>query len=425
MTPLGEHLDFGTLDHPPVRDDPDRVKRLDRYFLPVAFGLTPAFMILLTWVDDPGRGSRALKLYQPAVLAVEIATIVAVILGGARLRLSHLNWLLIAGWLAIAWITASQAPEAGRSLLWTAIWTVHLGFTFAAARVIEPKAAAVGLMAGFIIFALLLAVRAQWPVADWANNPPGLDQIRRFAYYASLIAGLSIGAMAGRHRILAFVAASAAFAMIFWDGARAALLATIVGSLAAALLLPTFRTKAVALLGPAAACAGLLISLLLPRAYAATGPERLFSTLDDSGRLRVWERTWHAILERPMFGWGEGQADLFTGFAQPHNLLLQTLLAWGAIGTALVACLGVAAASSAVKNTRSDTNLLAPATAVMTGLAYSMVDGTLFHVLPVGISALCVGLMLRARSEPAAADFEYRKGGSTEMSAASTGPSAC
>ena len=367
--------------------------RADRYLLPLAFALAPAAMLLLAWQDDPGVEARALKLYLPAVLTAEILVVYAALRRGAKPALPRAPAAGLVALIAVAWGAAAFAPEPARSLAWTGVWMIHLAFGWAAGRIWHPVAAANALMAGFLLFAGLLAVRAASPVADWLNNPPGLDQLRRYAYYAAPVAGLAIGALAGQRRLFPFLVACAAFTMIFWNGARGAVLAVLVAAGAALWIFPGLRRRFVIPLALAATGIGLLIGQSFPVEPVTMGTGRMLSG-DSSGRLWVWQRSVEAIMERPLFGWGEAQASLFTGFAQPHNLLLQLLMAWGIVGTALALYLGLVAARRAIPAVRADDRLLPAAVAAMTLAAYSAVDGTLYHVLPTAIFAAMAGLIL-------------------------------
>jgi O-antigen ligase len=372
--------------------------RANRYLLPLAFALAPAAMLVLTWQDSASVEARALRLYLPVVLSVEILVICVALLDGLRPAIPRSALIVLLALFTVAWGAAAFAPEPGRSLIWTGIWMIHLGFGWAAGRLFDAKAAANTLMAGFLLFTGLLAVRATTPVEDWLSNPPGLDQIRRYAYYAAPIAGLAVGALAGSRRLYPFIVASAAFAMIFWNGARGAVLAILVATAAAMWIFPALRGRTVAALSLASAALGFVVSLALPSQFSVMGTARMLNA-SSSGRDWVWRRISEVILERPVFGWGEAQASVFTGFAQPHNLPLQLLLAWGVVGTALVAYLGVTAARPAISAIAADDRLLPAAVATLTLLAYSLVDGTLYHVLPAAIFAAMIGIILHRAGE--------------------------
>ena len=382
------------------------------YLLPLAFAVAPAVMLLLTWQDDAGLNARALKLYLPVLLGAELLTVYVAVRKGFRPEIPQGPLFGLLALIAVAFGSAAFAPEPARSLAWTIVWVIHLAFGWAAGRLFDREAAPNALMAGFLLFAALLAVRAMSPVADWLNNPPGLDQLRRFAYYAAPIAGLAVGALAGPRRGFAFLVACVAFGMIFWNGARGAVLAIPAAAAVGIALFPGLRRKAI-LLAPVAALIGLLVTRLVPVEPNTMGTGRMISS-SSSLRDIVWQRTVEAIMERPIFGWGEAQSSLFTRFAQPHNILLQTLLAWGVVGTVLVIYLGIVAARRAIPEVRADDRLLPAAVAAMTLAAYSLVDGTLYHILPTAIFAAMTGMMLTRADQTSSTQVPEGSGGEEE-----------
>jgi len=108
------------------------------------------------------------------------------------------------------------------------------------------------------------------------------------------------------------------------------------------------------------------------------------------------------ILERPWFGYGEGSIIHIVPYAQTHrifsahNILLQTLLAWGVVGSTIVAGLGFVLVRRGIDALREGGEYLPPAMAVTAIASYSLVDGTLYYVLTTAIFAACLGLLLAA-----------------------------
>ena len=369
----------------------------DRYFLPSAFALAPSFLLLLTWPDEATHTSQIVKNHAAPVIAVEITVIAAALLAGWRPRFPLWPAIGLLALAAIALVTAYYAPLQQISLIWTAYWVIHFLFGAAAATMFCPKATIRALLVGFVIFLLLLTVRSLLgPVHDWERNPPAFDQVRRFGYYGAAVAGIGIGYLAlSRRPILAFVAVCGAMALMFWTGARGAVIATVVGPVAAAIVFPVLRKPRIVVCTFAAGAAGLAVASILPSPVLSMGADRIvtLNEFSSTGRIELWQSVVAAIAAKPWFGWGEAQT-LATGsiLAQPHNLFLQVLLAWGAVGFLLVAYLGAVAARSAISNV-GDANLLLPfAVGALTLLAYSMIDGPLFHVQATSIFALCVGL---------------------------------
>jgi O-antigen ligase len=111
-----------------------------------------------------------------------------------------------------------------------------------------------------------------------------------------------------------------------------------------------------------------------------------------------------AISARPWFGYGEAHtlhahwAGRNLRVPQAHNFVLQVLLAWGLFGASLLALLGFILGRVVVRQGKSDPRslpMLAPAIVLA---AYSMIDGTLYHVHPTSIFAMGIGLTAGRRA---------------------------
>jgi hypothetical protein len=90
------------------------------------------------------------------------------------------------------------------------------------------------------------------------------------------------------------------------------------------------------LLLAALAVGAVAVALAPPLLAAAGGP-------DLNARLSIWERTWRAIVERPLLGWGADSG----GHQHAHNQVLESWQSGGLValvGLALVAAVAVIAA---------------------------------------------------------------------------------
>ena len=377
-----------------------------QWLAPFVFASAPTLMLILTWSDSASASVRVAKAHGFPILAIELATICVALLGGRLPRVAFRNLMILAALLFVMWTSAFFAPAQGRSVLWTAIWLVHFGFGYSVAASFDDRVAVRAMLVAFGLFVVILTLRGMfWPVADWENNPPAFDQIRRFGYYAAAIAGLSIGLFALKRSMqLAFVCATLAFGMMFWSGARGAIAAIAIGAVVSIAIFPSARKRSVVMLAPAAALVGLAVASLLPVPVSSMGIGRM-AAIDatmgaTSGRTGMWRDVLQAIVEKPIFGWGEAQTHIVSlPLAQPHNVVLQLLLAWGILGTIAVGFLACAASVHAYRNVKAQPNLLPLAVAAMVILTYAMVDGALFHVHSVSIFAMSVGLLLRDPEE--------------------------
>lgn len=165
------------------------------------------------------------------------------------------------------------------------------------------------------------------------------------------------------------------------------------------ILFPALRRRKV-LLG---ACASLLLAYALvsslPSSYQAYGgTERgVERTAVDptSGRTGLWLETIHAIAERPLFGYGEGQLSSVTSneVLHPHNVLVQVPLAWGVVDSVCILVLGLYLAKHVIVTVRANSGeWLPPCMALMVLVAYSAHDGSLFFPFSVSLAASCAAL---------------------------------
>lgn len=407
--------------------DPPRSPR--RYAVPAIIGFAPALAILLTWaMSVPVETIALIKHFALPVVAAELLVIAIALragLRGAVTRPAPLVLAAAAALLVIALGTALwAAPSPALAAIRNALWLIHLLFGFAVWHLrrrgwFGAADLTDALMAGFVVSALLLGLfvlQLGDPARfDWMNGLPGFDNVRRVAYYAAPVIGLCIGRFASRPDrrgwAPAFAVAILAFTLIFWNGARGALFALAAALIVGLFLFPALRHARIWAATAGSALLGALAALALPGSGAFMGVRRMFLTNFSadaavpssgvtSGRAELWSGTLEAIGRHPWFGYGEGQvwyvvpaAKTFQ-VAHPHNVLLQVLLAWGVIGALCVAILAVPFALKVTRNVRARSGeWLPPMIAMLVLAAYSMVDGTLFHVLATSLFAACAGLV--------------------------------
>jgi O-antigen ligase len=168
----------------------------------------------------------------------------------------------------------------------------------------------------------------------------------------------------------------------------------VIGGYGAALLFVPANAGATARFVVALLLAVLLAlaaSLVLPIGEGSA--ERLFLNQSDSGRIEIWRQTVPVIGQSLLFGWGEAQFGtlLRSRFGQPHNIVLQILLAWGAVGFGLLAVLAALLANRVRRNAnRQNAPLIF---AICNIAAFSLIDGSLFHIHSVSVFALCAALL--------------------------------
>lgn len=409
-----------------------------RYSVAALVGLAPVATMLVSSLDpaDPIQPwERVVKAFALPVAAVEILVILIAFFGSGRWAPTGLGRSRTSAALALLALMIATAAFAavspGTAFVRTGLLLIHVAFAWSVFRLgrqgaLEAGSMTDGLLAGFLLSGALLILfigRIEDPSTfAWAHDLPGLDNIRRGAYFAAPIAGLCIGRFAvGRGEALALpvLALTLAIAFIAWSGARGGAAAIAAAVLAGTLLVPALRSLKVMLLTLGASTAGILLAWLyslqtcykgfwrmLPGSGSAATGEAYDAT---SGRTELWAGTWQAILERPLFGHGEGQTAFAVPIGQqtaafhPHNLVLQILLAWGLVGALLLLYLAIPFARTALATARRQGECIAPFMAMLVLLLYSAVDGTLFHVHATGIFAACAGLVA-AYGAPSARD---------------------
>jgi O-antigen ligase len=393
--------------------------KAERYFVPATIGFAPFVLMLLTWA--PGGRSPAQALVQAfylPIVGVELFVVAVALREGLIGAMRRWSWPRLATaalllLVTVAIVTAIVAPNPLAARIWTGYWLVHLLFGFSVAHLCTRSLGRLDLvlayLLGFAVFvagALLFATRVTDPGFDWVHAWPAVTHIRHFGYYATAMIALCIGLAATerRRRVLAWllVFSTGGFAFALWTGSRGTIVGVAGALLAGLIFIPAVR-RIVVWAGTALSLAlGALIASLLPAHGPLMGFGRTIAQTVDSGdvstgRTQIWLNALGAIEKRPVFGYGEAQMATVAPFGtlgQTHDVILQILLAWGVVGLACVAVLGVwylARSLPVVRGGGPDT--IAPLMAMLALASLSVIDGSLYHVLPVSIFAACAGMV--------------------------------
>jgi len=396
--------------------------RVKRYFIPALIGFAPLVTFLMTWdVASYGKLASVVRALSLPELTAELVTVAVAFVEGMlpwlkRLRPPRYVLVALVALVAIALGTIAIAPDKSNALFKTFFWLTHLAFGFSIAflcgRLFKAgdlvRAYLIGFLGFAAAFALFAATSFHRPI-DWTRDLPAVVHIRHLGIYATAIIGLCIGVMGTATRREAWIGAcliaSSGFALALWTGARGPALAIAVTVAAGLVVAPaTRRLKAWG-----GACLSLAIGLSaifwLPVPASNMGFGRTVAATTRSGdvgtgRLDLWRGVIDAIERKPLFGYGEGQMPYVAHFAdmqQPHNLILQILLAWGIAG--LLCCIALALwfvprAIAAVR--RDEAELLSPMLAMISLVILSMIDAALYHILPISIFAACAAMIVAA-----------------------------
>lgn len=376
------------------------------WYLAWSIALAPMLLLVIGWGHELSPTRSFARSYSLPIVAVELAIAIVAFAETRRLaRVPRFPGALLFFLVAVAFFSAARAPDPATSLFMTLLWVNHLLFGLGIYQLYRHGllSAPQILRAMPIAFALFGAALIAYYALhsehghNWYIDTPSFNNIRWLGYYCAAIFGLCAGGWLESRRVRLTIAIFA-LALALWTGSRGSLAAVIGGYIVAALFVPAAARGAPRFLGT------VLLSILLALAASQIWPldqgsaERLFLDPADSGRMEVWRQTTSLIGQRPWLGWGEAQFGtlLHSNLGQPHNVVLQILLAWGAVGFGLVLVLAVLLADRLRRNANRQNAPLIFATCNIA--VFSLIDGSLFHIQSVSIIVLCVALL--AADEP-------------------------
>lgn len=289
----------------------------------------------------------------------------------------------------------------------------------------------VGLLPVIALPLLVTATADAFTSREWMSNLYGFSNVRALGDYVvvAILAsagylGIASSSPASRAKTATiFVYLTAMWAVLFWSGSRACLLAACVAIGFANLVMWRAHLKHLALNVAAIVTGGALSTLLfLPHhSYgilarfgntAKTLSENVES-LDDAGagvgasvnalatgRLDIWDWAVQRILERPLLGWGylpmKEMGDGTPPFAHAHNLVLEYALGFG-IPVALL-LLGVAAYfwwRGVMVAARNPSPARLSALYLVTGLPIaSLLSVTMLSPFQLMVFGMCLGALL-------------------------------
>lgn len=371
------------------------------WYLAWSIALAPMLLLAIGWGHELSPTRSLARSYALPIVAVELAIAIVAFVETRRFpRVPRFPAALLLFLVAVAFFSAARAPDPATSLFMTLLWVNHLLFGFGIYQLARHGLLTVPqiLRAMPIAFALFGAVLIAYYALhsehghNWYQDSPSFNNIRWLGYYCAGIFGLCAGGWLESRRV-GLAIAIFALALALWTGSRGSLTAVIGGYVVAVLFVPVAAKATPRFLG------AVLLSTLLALAASQVWPldqgsaERLLFDQTDSGRTEIWRQTASLIGQRPWLGWGEAQFStlLQSRFAQPHNIVLQILLAWGVVGFGLIAVLAALLADRGRRNAnRQNAPLIF---AICNIAAFSLIDGSLFHIHSVSVFALCAALL--------------------------------
>lgn len=351
------------------------------------------------------RGSRVSVPRDIAIVLMATAASTAVsLLLSPDLRLAWPRLILYGALGAFAmaiYLLHREAPQIPYKLYSLAIAAVHVPFLL---EVIQWEIAAEGVSMDH-------GVR----VANFSN----IRQYGEFAFFAAA-SGSAMLVLWRKTALLAFVLTGGALFGIIATGCRGAMLSWLIFN--ALLVCFSPQRSRVLLHGALVLVSTGMLVWYLDRSGILETPN-LFGRLQEyslelglnaysAGRIELWYQTAIAILHHPLFGAGpEGywlSECCSREVLQPHNFVLQFLLEFGIVGCLMFTLLAWRFVVHLGGLRRTTQLLLASdgnrtvSCLVCAYLAYSLIDGTLYHPLPMLLFALFAGLLAagvqRARS---------------------------
>lgn len=403
--------------------------------------LTPVIMALVTWGPQQHHYAAQmwLRFFSLPTLIIESIVIGIALAKGVR-PLGIVRSLPLSAQAALAIIVAIDlgtamfvALDPGSAILRANTTLIHICFGLSAAGLVGQASAQFDrdiwrlIVGGLLLYAMLLVIFVALiadPVHfDWDHLGLAVSNIRHLGFFLLVGASASLALALLTEHSLAYwgwvLAATIFTGLMFWSGSRNPVLALSMAGVIGATTVPAMRTWKAAMGWAVSMIGGAAISLVHVPPHPAFGLYRMFFSvsLEDadavsSGRLEIWTGALQAFTERPIFGFGEAQfikvvPEALSIYHHPHNLVLQFLVQWGAVGALCAMALLIWAWWRIAHLARVSADKMLPAFLVLTALgAASFFDGIFFFVYPGMVVtltiALALGTLLRSDAIPGA-----------------------
>lgn len=402
------------------------VSRLRETFEPWVFAaclivLSPVVHTIMTW-DNDGKltnGAFAIRHYSLPVIILELGVIWIAAKAGFQptksfMQLGKPVQCMLATWFMVALISAcNRTDQLALSIIITARYAIHVFVLAATVFLIKVsdtfesalwiRALTIGACCHLLALVLFIALVPSPDSFPWVYRLPSATNVRQIGNNLSLLAIAPIAGLLVRdsgNKGWYFLAVALITAFVAWTGTRGGLLGLALGTCFAIMATPRFTTLRNLGMLIASCTTGLLISMAAFHPAPQFGLFRMVATIstDDasSGRVLMWINTLTEIATSPFFGSGSGRFRenmLKYGFENnhPHNFVLQYIYDWGIIGgaAALIALTWLGLRLFQFKNQVSTIRFLSLAGFTGT-LSIAMIEGTLFHPLPMLIGSALI-----------------------------------
>lgn len=347
------------------------------------------------------------------IMLLQVLTFGAIgfISGGFRDLFSTLSWRALALLCALFAIAISKLfLEIGDFILTqqrVSMWLGHILFGLATYTVfrrfdvhIALSFVSIAIIASSFVYVIYVFI-FHFPLfgsANWRDCAlPGFRNIRYTGYFVSIALALCMALSSSPKMKIWLRALVVALAVFFWyftfySGSRAIIFAFLGAVVVIAFFQkPLVSARLVAVLAITAVIGAVLIKVFPP--MGCSGLDTLHriavrSTVENvsSGRVAIWQLSWDLIGNHPWFGNGEIRLRNVaeTRVTQTHNSILQSLLAWGIVGATIFWLLLGEFILRLLFGLRQMVWHAQPLLfAILTVLAYSLIDATLYYSYPL------------------------------------------
>ncbi len=264
------------------------------------------------------------------------------------------------------------------------------------------------LVGASVLYVMMVAI---WFIYDGvptgtycANMMPGFRNVRYTAYFSAPALGFAIFLTSASHaskvlRVAAGLAAVGLWTYLEYTGARGAVIALIVTTLFVAFFLPLVATGRLLIAACVTFGVAMGLAWFIPTADCPSFGmiNRLSTTIESdsvtTGRVDIWRLCMEMIRQRPVLGHGEIKLFNYSDFkvTQPHNFVLQSLLAWGFVGAGLFfILLGELAIRLLLSARKAPWQAWPVLFGTLTIVAYGQISGALYHAFPLLFATILI-----------------------------------
>jgi O-antigen ligase len=397
----------------------------------IVLAASPAIHALATWDIDGNISAinQTLRLYSLPIIWLEIMVLLLAARDGWR-PLVQFRGLpkIVQGLLAAFLVLGASssvliAEDVAVSLLhfskyWLQIMllgaiTFHLAKArdFSISRWIEGINWGSAAYLLIIVLFCLLIVDPQ--TFRWVERLPSATNVRQIGNLIGLAAIVPAATLLLNPKahltLAAFVFTTACLAFVMWSGTRGALVGYFGAIIVAGWLCREWLFPRRLLMIASSCILAALLSLTVPAPAPEFGLIRVHASFygedSSSGRIKMWANAANAIKDAPFIGHGAGtyRANMAESngypYNHPHNFVLQYAYDWGLAGGSLALLLLGNLGLAILRKTESKPQEKFIATGGYAGLlTIGLIEGTLFHPLPMLFAIALIAPLLRERT---------------------------